>query len=245
MEDGSPRPSSTVYHPSSPASQAARIAHTYDILDATYGGEHWHWMPEVVRGPMDVIAGAILVQHTTWRTAERALESLRTAGALDVKALASMTEDEIAVLVRVAGTPSVKARRLRAMAMMIRDAGGLNAFLALPLDVMRPMLLATHGVGPETADAIALYAGGQRTFVVDAYTVRLFDRLGFGPAARTYDGWRRWFEDGLSTADGVLFQRYHAWIVLHSKERCRTRPICDGCPLLTQCAFGGAKIAGA
>ncbi len=194
---------------------------------------------------MDVIAGAILVQHTTWRTAERALESLRAAGALDVDALASMPEDEIAELVRVAGTPSVKARRLRAMAVVIVGAGGLAAFLALPLEVMRPMLLTTHGVGPETADAIALYAGGRRTFVVDAYTVRVFDRLGFGPGVRTYEGWRHWFEGALGAAGVPVFQRYHAWIVLHGKERCRTRPICEGCPLLRECAFGSASIAGA
>jgi endonuclease-3 related protein len=190
---------------------------------------------------MDVIAGAILVQHTTWRTAERALESLRAAGALDVDALASMPEDEIAELVRVAGTPSVKARRLRAMAVVIDGAGGLAAFLALPLEVMRPMLLTTHGVGPETADAIALYAGGRRTFVVDAYTTRLFERLGVAPQRRSYDAWRAWFEDALPRADASLFQRYHAWIVLHGKALCRARPLCAACPLRVECAYAAGR----
>ena len=55
----------------------------YEYLDGTYGEEVWHWMPDYVRGPMDVSAGAVLVQHTNWRNAERALENLRDAGALD------------------------------------------------------------------------------------------------------------------------------------------------------------------
>ena len=225
-------------------SDAARIARIYALLDEAYGDETWHWMPGVVRGPLDIIGGAILVQHTTWRTAERALESLRGAGALDVDALATIPEDEIAALVRVAGTPSIKARRLRALATMIRDVGGLDAFLALPLDTMRPLLLRTHGVGPETADAIALYAAGRRTFVVDAYTLRLFTRLGFGPDTRSYEAWRRWFEDALPNAHATLFQRYHAWIVLHCKAVCRVTPSCARCPLLPACEHGQRTVVG-
>jgi endonuclease-3 related protein len=194
-------------------------------------------MPDVVRSRFDVIAGAILVQHTTWRTAERALESLRDAGALDATTLRTLPVTEIAALVRIAGTPSVKARRLKAIAATIADAGGLDAFVALPLDEMRPLLLATHGVGRETADAIALYAAGHRVFVIDAYTTRLFERLGAGPEQRTYEAWRAWFEDALPRADAAQFQRYHAWIVLHGKALCRTRPLCGACPLRGACAF--------
>ena len=43
---------------------------------------------------------------------------------------------------------------------------------------VRTELLALKGVGPETADSILLYAGGRPSFVVDAYTRRLFSRLG-------------------------------------------------------------------
>ncbi len=227
------------------SSDTDRALRIYALLDAAYGNEHWHWMPDLVRGPLDIIAGAILVQHTTWQTAERALESLRSAGMLDIDALATAPEDQIAALVRIAGTPTIKARRLRAIATMIRDAGGIDAFLRLPLDEMRPLLLATHGVGPETADAIALYAAGRRTFVIDAYTIRLFTRLGIGPTLRSYEGWRRWFEEALPDADATLFQRYHAWIVLHCKARCRVRPLCDGCPLLADCAYGQSAVADA
>ena len=211
-------------------------------LDAAYGEQPWHWMPDYVRAPIDVVAGAILVQHTIWANAERALDALREAGALGIGALASMPEREIASLVRVSGTPTVKAKRLRAVALMIDGEGGLDAFLALPLDRMRPLLLATHGIGPETADAIALYAAGRRTFVIDAYTKRLFRRIGIAPAGDRYDVWQRAFETALPDADAGDFQRYHAAIVLHGKDVCRATPHCTACPLVDSCTYGRAQI---
>lgn len=228
--------------PAAPAT-AEQIRSVLHMLERTYRDEIWHWMPDRAR-PIDVIVGAILVQHTTWTNAERALESLRAAHALDTRVLGSMPEAEIASLVRVSGTPAVKARRLRAAAEMIERAGGIGAFLALPLEAMRPLLLATHGIGPETADAIALYAAGRRTFVIDAYTQRVFGRLGLEPAPDAgYAAWQRFIEDALHSDDAAAFQRYHGYIVLHAKACCRVRPTCDDCPLLPTCPHGQAAVA--
>jgi endonuclease-3 related protein len=192
---------------------------------------------------MDVVAGAVLVQHTNWTNAERALESLRGATALNPTAIAALEQGHLVELIRVSGTPTVKARRLRALCSTILDAGGVDAFLALPLVDMRARLLATHGVGPETADGIALYAAGRRAFVIDAYTQRIFRRLGHGPSSNGYEIWRAWFENALPHADATMFQHYHAWIVLHAKQRCRSRPLCDGCPLADMCAAARCETA--
>lgn len=235
--------------PSSGRSRASRPEHQrprhpplleiYEQLDRAYGGETWHWMPGAIDGPLDVVAGAVLVQHTTWTNAERALASLRDAGALTTQALASFPQQRIAELVSVSGTPSVKARRLQAIGRALEEAGGLEAFISLPRDVLRERLLATHGIGPETADAIALYAAGTPAFVIDAYTRRVFRRLGHAPEADSYSVWQRFFEDSLPR-DVDLYRRYHAWIVLHAKQRCRATPRCDGCPLLLRCRYGQA-----
>ena len=236
----------------------AQIASVMQVLGDTYRDEIWHWMPDRARA-MDVIVGAILVQHTTWTNAERALEALRASDAIDTRVLVAMPDAEIAALVRVSGTPTVKARRLRATAETIERAGGIDAFLAHPLGVMRPLLLATHGIGPETADAIALYGAGLRTFVIDAYTRRVFGRIGVGPdAGADYDTWQRFFENALGRDpedaadagrvargehDAEAFQRYHGYIVLHAKARCRVRPLCDSCPLVARCGHGRVVVA--
>jgi endonuclease-3 related protein len=219
---------------------APSIPEIFDLLHARYGGEPWHWSPPHARGPMDVICGAVLVQHTAWPGAERALEALRDATSLDPAAIAAMPDDELAALIAMSGTPRVKARRLRAMADTIIDEGGLDGLFVLPDAELRQRLLATHGIGPETADAIMLYAAGRRTFVVDAYARRVFGRLGIAPAdGDGYGSWQRMFASSLPDAGAEAFGRHHAHIVLHAKATCRPRPRCEACALSARCARRG------
>jgi endonuclease-3 related protein len=210
----------------------------YARLSEAYGAKTWHWHPDYVRGPMDVIAGAILVQHTTWQSAERALEALRAAGLLEPEALLRADEGVLIPLIRISGTPSIKARRLRAVASTIAGGGGTEAFLRLPDADLRARLLATHGIGPETADAIMLYAAGRAVFEIDAYTRRTFTRIGVTPKHDTYAAWQALFEDALPDGDATLYQRYHAYIVLHGKAICRAAPRCPECPLVAVCRTG-------
>ncbi|MBF6599891.1 MAG: endonuclease [Dehalococcoidia bacterium] len=215
------------------------------MLAQTYDYAAWHWSAARVRDPFDVPVGAVLVQHTTWRNAERALAHLRAAGALDGPTLASMPEATLVALVRVSGMPTIKARRVRALAALTVEAGGLDRFYARPAAELRALLLATHGIGPETADAIALYGAGHRVFQVDAYAQRLFRRLGLGPEGAAYAVWQRWFEQALPAEDASYFRRYHAYIVLHAKARCRAVPSCARCPLLAHCPEGQRRVASA
>ena len=215
----------------------------YRALEEAYSYDEWHWNEAHLGGPFEMLAGAVLVQHTTWVNAERALERLREAGALNAAALLTMPEERIAELTRVSGTPTIKARRLRSLAALVVEAGGIDALLALPTDELRKRLLATHGIGPETADAILLYAAGRAVFVVDAYTQRLFRRIGIGPDSDRYETWQRWLEGELAGGDAECFRRYHAYIVLHAKRVCRATPRCASCILAGRCDEGQKRLA--
>jgi endonuclease-3 related protein len=204
-------------------------------LEAAYDYSAWHWQAETP--PDYVCISAILVQHTNWRNVERALGRLDEADALSLEAIGRLEEERVADLVRASGTPTVKARRLLALARLAGEHGGLDAMLALPQDELRRALLATHGIGPETADAIVLYASGQRSFVIDAYTTRLFRRLGIGPERNTYDAWQRWFEDAIPS-NTEAYRRWHGLIVLHGKTTCRPKPKCAECRLVEKCRTG-------
>ncbi len=229
----------------SPLEVSARLRRIYCALDATYDYGEWHWAADRRPEPFAIMAGAVLVQHTTWSNAERALEGLRAAGVLTPEAIASLPEEHIAALVRVSGTPSVKARRLRALAATIEHAGGLPALFALPTGDLRGRLLDTYGIGPETADAILLYAAGRRVFEVDAYTQRLFSRIGLGPGGARYDVWQRWFDAALPRAASEELRRWHAYIVLHGKRVCLPRPRCGDCALAAMCDEGQRRaVAG-
>ncbi len=133
-------------------------------------------------------------------------------------------------MIRPAGYFNVKARRLQAVASGL----DIGAYRALPLNESRANLLSLHGVGPETADSILLYALEMPTFVVDTYTKRIFSRLGLIEPDDKYEDVRRMFMDTLSE-DVRLYNEYHALIVRHAKEHCRVTPICGGCVLAGIC----------
>ena len=101
----------------------------------------------------------------------------------------------------------------------------------IPTDELRERLLEVHGIGPETADSILLYAGNHRTFVVDAYTRRMLSRHGLADEKSHYDEIRAIFESHLPR-DAHLYNEYHALIVNTGKNWCRTKnPNCTECPL--------------
>jgi endonuclease-3 related protein len=213
----------------------------YRRLHAAFGPQGW-WPADT---PFEVIVGAILTQAAAWTNVEKAIANLKAAGALSPEGMRNTGEAELAALIRPSGYFNAKARKLKAFIVLLDEnfGGDLRRLLATPAAELRRLLLATHGIGPETADSIVLYAAGQPAFVIDAYTRRVFSRLGIAPAPATYDGWRGLFMRALP-ADAALFNEYHALIVRLGKDVCRKTPRCQACPLLAICPTG-ASLAGA
>mgnify|MGYP005842546397 CR=1 FL=1 len=219
---------------------ARRLLDVHQRLFSTYGPQHW-WPAETT---FEVVVGAILTQSAAWTNVEKALHNLRTAGALSPAALHSLDVGEIARLIRPSGYYNTKARRLKAFVEMLAASfeSDLDALLALPEATLRRLLLSTYGVGPETADSILLYAAGRPVFVIDAYTRRVFSRLGIRPREDSYHGWQTLFMASLAP-DAALFNEYHALIVRLAKDVCRKRPCCRLCPLLDDCPTGSLSQA--
>jgi endonuclease-3 related protein len=204
------------------------IRRIYDLLLDAFGPQDW-WPGDT---PTEVVIGAILTQNTAWINVEKAITALRAADALDFAALQRMPETELAELIRPAGTYRVKAVRLKAFVdwLMGRYSGDLKEALGGPIDEARRNLLAIPGIGPETADAILLYAGDRATFVVDAYTKRVLRRHFLTDGAEAYDAVKSLLEARLPR-DLQLFNEFHALFVELGKRHCRSRARCDGCPL--------------
>jgi len=200
----------------------------HNLLLSAYGPQHW-WPAETA---LEVVVGAILTQNTAWRNVERAIAALRNGGWLNWAALRDIDVDRLAEVIRPAGTFRVKARRLKAFVdrLWLDHAGRLEKFLAGDLETVRRQLLSIHGIGPETADAILVYAAERPSFVVDAYTKRILRRHGLIPDSVGYEAIRGWFHDALAP-DAAMFNEYHALLVEVGKRHCRVRAICDGCPL--------------
>lgn len=86
---------------------------------------------------------------------------------------------------------------------------------------------------PEAADGILIYALKKPSFVIDAYTIRFFKRLGFS-VPNDYDDFRVMIEDAVEK-DVDVYNRYHGLIVEHSKQYCMKTPNCEGCPVYDLC----------
>ena len=199
---------------------------------------HAGWWP--ARTAFEVCVGAILTQNTAWSNVEKALAVLRHRGLLSCSKLRRVPEARLGALIRSSGVFRVKARRLRAFLDFLQaEYGGRVVRMRReePL-VLRQKLLAVHGIGPETADVVALYAAGQPLFVVDAYTRRIFTRLGVLEGGESYDEVQRVFVEALPKSV-ALYKDYHAQIVRLAKEACRVRPRCEVCPLTGVCAKRG------
>lgn len=209
--------------------QVERLEHLYRIIYEHFGPQGW-WPGE---SPFEVVVGAILTQNTNWKNVEKAITNLKDAGLLSLPALLELPQALLAEYIRPAGYYNVKAGRLRNLLTLIEEQydGSLEALLALPLEVLREQLLGVKGIGPETADSIALYAAGKPIFVVDTYTHRILLRHNLIDEDTDYHALQELFMDSLPVDVG-LYGEFHALLVRTGNQFCKkTNPRCESCPL--------------
>lgn len=207
----------------------------YERLFAHFGPRDW-WPAD---SPYEVIVGAILTQSAAWSNVEKAIQKLKEEDMLSQDALLSVPEKKLASVIRSAGYHNAKAKKLKAFAKFFqkKHKGKLTSLFSLPTDDLRDELLSVWGIGPETADSIVLYAANKPSFVVDAYTRRIFSRLGVVDEKISYDDLKDFFECNLPCSV-LLFNEFHALIVELGKTFCRKKPKCDMCPIKKMCAYG-------
>jgi endonuclease-3 related protein len=217
---------------------AQRLRQMHDLLAAAYGPQHW-WPAKT---SFEVILGAYLTQNTAWKAVEISIENLRAAGALTVDGLRAIDLGELQILIRRSGFYTRKAPALKAFIAML-DAefdGSLEALAAVPTERLRQRLLSLPSVGPETADAILLYALGHAVPVADEYLRRIVERhqLLIEPPARHRKGYealvkitREAFASDPESNRSPLFNEFHALNVAVGKAHCGKKARCAGCPL--------------
>jgi endonuclease-3 related protein len=240
------------------------IRELYRAMFRAWGRQHW-WP---ARTRFEVIVGAFLTQNTAWTNVARALGNLRRARVLNLAGVRSLPIAQLEALVRPAGYFRQKAARLkRFVAFLDADySGSLDRMFARPTEALRSELLALNGIGPETADAILLYAGDHPAFVVDAYARRILSRHGIVTESTAYDDVRRWVENALGDEPVVEIERQaehrpsrrsgkerspaaqhlnemHGLLVRVGKLHCRkAAPSCESCPLQHLLPSGGPVL---
>ena len=206
----------------------------YIMLMDRYGPQNWWPASE----PFEVMVGAILTQSTAWLNVEKAIANLKAYKALSPKALRHLSLPEIANLIHPCGYFNTKAFKLKSLAYWLgrNYNDDLNNLFAEDINILRQQLLTVWGIGQETADSIILYAASKPIFVVDAYTRRIFNRIGFALEGTSYSAHQGFFMSNLPS-EVSLFNEYHALIVCLAKDVCRSRPLCIQCCLTNLCCY--------
>jgi len=202
----------------------------YRQLLEAYGPQGW-WPAD---SPFEVMVGAVLTQNTSWTNVEKAIDNLKRAEMLSPEEIANSDPDALAELIRPSGFFRQKSWRLQEIARFYLGHGRTEGLKRWPTTSLRIRLLEVYGVGPETADSILLYALDKPVCVIDAYTLRIFHRLGLLPEKSDYETAQKYCHQRLSQSLPLL-QEFHALIVEHAKRHCSKRPKCEGCPLQAHC----------
>ena len=213
---------------------AAPLQEAYRLMHEHHG--HLGWWPGET--PFEVCIGAILTQNTNWSNVEKALGNLKQEGLLEPRKLFGVGEARLAQLLRPSGYFRVKAKRVRAfLRVLVEDFDAdLKRLFEGETAAVRQRLLGINGIGPETADSMLLYAGGHVSFVVDAYTRRIFQRHAWCADDAGYDEIQELCSGSLRQKPSAelldYWQDYHAQIVIVGKTFCRkSNPRCELCPL--------------
>lgn len=173
---------------------------------------------------LEICIGAILTQNTNWKNVEKALSELNKNNLINLENLKKIDVKKLAEIIKSSGYNNQKARKLKEFV----------KFLESKKEINRESLLEIWGIGPETADSILLYAYKKPVFVIDAYTKKIMNRIGFKESS--YEELQNLFMKNLPK-DNNLFNEFHALLVKLGKDLCKKEPICDKCPLNKNCKF--------
>jgi endonuclease-3 related protein len=219
--------------PSSNTRPEKLLRDMYAALLAAYGTRKW-WPADMA---FEVVLGAFLTQATAWRSVERSIANLRQAGRLSIAGIRDISEEDLRALIRPSGFVLRKAASIKSFVRFLDEHynGSLEQMAQQPTAPLRAQLLALPGVGPETADAILLYALNHPLFVVDEYFRRVATRHELADANARYVELQTLGDSAIASPTREETARHanelHALIVEVGKRHCGTTPRCEACPL--------------
>ncbi len=212
------------------------LTEIYQTLLNKFGPQHW-WPGET---PFEVIIGAILTQQTSWNNVEKAINNLKKKDLIDLKKLHDIENEKLEELIRSSGYYRQKTKKLKTFMNFLWNNydGKLEKLFDQSIHQLREELLSINGIGKETADSIILYATNKPIFVIDAYTIRMVNRLGI-TQKKDYEKLQELFQKNLPI-NVQLFNEFHALIVQLGKNYCKKKPKCNECPLKARCDYANS-----
>ena len=211
-----------------------RLRAVRDRLRRAYGRP----LPRPHGAPVDELVLTVLSQNTNDRNRDVAYRRLRARFA-DWREVREAQPAEIEEAIRPGGLAPTKSVRIR----RILDALGdddLEWLAEASVEEGRDFLCALPGVGRKTAACVLLFSYGLHDVPVDTHVHRVGVRLGLFEAK---DSLERCHDELNRLTEPHAGYEVHTALIRHGRRTCTARaPRCGGCPLLTLCPFGRARV---
>lgn len=193
-----------------------------------YGSLNW-WPANT---EFEIAVGAILTQNTMWRNVVVSIKNLENAGLLEPYRMFVAPPGKLANLIKPSGFPKLKVERLKNfLSFFYEFSFDFEILDQFDTQTLHSLLLKVNGIGEETADSMLLYIFKRPVFISDAYSRRLFSRIVVND------------ESEISKIKSTkMLGDFHALIVQHSKVYCKSKPLCQNCPMLNICEYGGSHV---
>ncbi|MGE5329917.1 MAG: endonuclease III domain-containing protein [Deltaproteobacteria bacterium] len=210
-----------------------QLMNIFSLLLAHFGKRNW-WPGDT---SLEIVFGCILTQNVSWKNVEEAIIKLKEKNLINLEAIINVSDENLGLLLKSTRYYNQKAVNIKSFCSNMLDSfdGNLDNLFSMDIPKLREYLLSLKGIGKETADSIILYAANKPIFVVDAYTKRIFSRLGYFNKDSSYDEVQAFFMKNL-LHDVYLFNEFHALIVCLGQSICKnTNPPCSSCILERFC----------
>ena len=159
----------------------------------------------------------------SWKNVEKAIIELNKNNLIDIKKIIKIKNEKLAKIIKSSGYHNQKAKKLKNFCMFLSEnyGGKLNSLFKKDINELRSELVSVNGIGPETADSIILYAAKKPIFVIDAYTKRIINRIGYKESK--YEEIQKLFMQSLPNSEKLFI--------------CKKSPLCSKCPISAHCSY--------
>ena len=216
----------------------------YELLLRTYGEPK----NDPDYDPLGGLVGTILSQHTSDINSGRAYEQLITTF-YTWEEVRDAPIDKVVKAIKCGGLANIKSVRIQDVLSTLTEQqqkyGGIKTLAEFLYDKLacRSTEEAWHylrelpGVGPKTAACVLMFNLDRPAFPIDTHVHRVSKRLGLIGSGVSADQAHKVFEK-LVPSEWVY--PLHVNLIRHGRQICHAqRPVCDQCPLFSECAYVG------
>jgi endonuclease-3 related protein len=197
----------------------------YKKLRNHFGFQNW-WPAKT---KFEILVGAVLTQQTSWKNVEKAINNLRKSKLLNEEKLKNAKIEEIEKAIRNVNFYKTKAIRLKEI------VKNLNRIKKEKEEKrIKQLLLSLKGIGEETCEVLMLYYFNFLDFVIDAYTMRIFERI-FNKKFKREE-LKKLIESEIPK-NLEVYKDFHAQLDELGKNYCKKKPKCEECPLNKICSY--------